>query len=146
MPAKMTSSGVISEPPPIPVIPISTPTPRPTTMISGSIAGRLSLAVQAACRSVLSRPAAVASRAGLCARRAADRVIAPVVEWVVGQVVVGDESPHVAVGPVGQGVELPQAVRLVPLELGSVGARRGLLAAQAGDPGVEPAQGVLQRR
>ena len=35
-PAKMISSGVISEPPPMPVMPIRTPTPRPKTMTSGS--------------------------------------------------------------------------------------------------------------
>ena len=40
MPAKSTSSGVISEPPPIPVRPMRMPTPKPKAMTSGSIGGR----------------------------------------------------------------------------------------------------------
>src|SRR5947209_10397784 len=102
MPAKMISSGVIREPPPIPVIPISTPTPRPKTMINGSMGARLRLAVQAALGLVLPRPASLASRPGLRAGRASDRVVAPVVQRVVRQLVLGDEAPHVAVGPVGK--------------------------------------------
>src|SRR4051812_25036485 len=115
MPAKMISSGVISEPPPIPVIPMRTPTPSPKTMTSGSTA-RLSLAVQAALGLVLPGPAALAARARVRARRASDRLVALVVERVVGQVVLRDEAPHVAVGPVGQRVDLPQAMGLVPLQ------------------------------
>ena len=34
----ISSSGVISEPPPIPVSPTRMPTPNPKTMISGSMA------------------------------------------------------------------------------------------------------------
>src|SRR5690348_13759439 len=111
MPAKMMSSGVISDPPPIPVIPMRTPTPSPKTMTNGSTA-RLPLAVQAALGLVLPGPAPVAARARERARRAPDRVIAAVVQWVVGQVVLGDEAPHVAVAPVRQRVDLPQAVGL----------------------------------
>src|SRR5215207_5317928 len=37
VPMKISSSGVISEPPPIPVSPTSTPTPTPKTMTSGSM-------------------------------------------------------------------------------------------------------------
>src|SRR5918998_5937504 len=38
VPMKISSSGVINEPPPIPVSPTSTPTPSPNTMITGSMA------------------------------------------------------------------------------------------------------------
>src|SRR5215212_5999409 len=54
-------------------------------------------------------PAAVATGAGLRAVRAADRLVALVVQWVVGQVVLDDVTPHVALGPVGERVGLPQA-------------------------------------
>src|SRR2546423_6180339 len=145
IPAKMISSGVIREPPPMPVMPISTPTPSPKTMISGSMATCLSLSVQAALGLVLPRPAALAAGAGVRARRAADRLVAAVVQRGVGQVVLRDEPPHVAVAPVGERIELPQAVRLVPLQLGGVGARRRLFAAKAGHPGIEPAERALER-
>src|ERR1700710_1783255 len=145
IPAKMISSGVIREPPPMPVMPISTPTPSPKTMISGSMAAALPLAVQAALGLVLPGPASLAAGAGVRARGAADRLVAAVVQRVVGQVMLRDEAPDVAVAPVGQRIELPEAVRLVPLQLGSVGARRRLFAAQAGHPGVEPAERALER-
>ena len=38
VPITISSSGVISEPPPIPVSPTRMPTPNPKTMISGSMA------------------------------------------------------------------------------------------------------------
>jgi hypothetical protein len=37
MPKIRISSGVISDPPPMPVMPTSTPIPSPKTMIAGSI-------------------------------------------------------------------------------------------------------------
>jgi len=37
VPMKISSSGVISEPPPMPVSPTRIPTPTPNTMTSGSI-------------------------------------------------------------------------------------------------------------
>src|SRR3954453_1488921 len=37
VPMKRTSSGVMSGPPPMPVMPIRMPTPRPKTMTSGSM-------------------------------------------------------------------------------------------------------------
>src|SRR2546421_4718623 len=146
IPAKMISSGVIRAAAPMPVMPISTPTPSPKTMISGSMAARLALAVEAALGLVQPRPAALAAGAGVRARRAADRLVAAVVQRVVGQVVLRDEAPHIPVAPVGERIELPQGVGLVPLELGGVRARGRLLAAQAGDPGVETAERALQRR
>src|SRR5436190_3522611 len=144
IPAKMIRSGVISEPPPMPVMPISTPTPSPKTMISGSMAAASPLAVQAALGLVLPRPAALAAGAGIGARRAPDRLVAAVVQRVVGQVVLRDEPPNIPVAPLGQRIELPQAVGLVPFELGRVCAGRPMLAPQAGHPGVQAAQRPLQ--
>src|SRR2546421_1984564 len=146
IPAKMISSGVIRAAAPMPVMPISTPTTSPKTMISGSMATCLSLSVQAALGPVLPRPAALAAGAGIRARRAADRLVATVVQRVVGQVVLRDEAPYVAVAPVGQRIELPEAVGLVPFELGGVRAGGRLLAAQSGDPRVQVAERALQRR
>src|SRR5436305_13717426 len=132
MPAKRISSGVISEPPPSPVIPMSSPTPSPKAMISGSIASSLCHRMQAAFGPVLSGPSSLTAGARLGARDAADRVVAPVVQRVVRQLVLGDVPPHIAVAPVRQRVDLPAAVGLVPLELGGAGAGARLLAARAG--------------
>ena len=93
--------------------------------------------VQAALGLAGAGPAAFAPRAGDGAVRAADRRVALVVERVVGQVVLGDVAPHVLVRPVRERVELPALVLGVPGELGRAGARRRLVAAQAGDPGVD---------
>ena len=97
--------------------------------------------------SVFSEPAQRPSRprAGLGARRAPDRGVAAVVQRVVRQVVLGDVGPHVALGPVHQRADLPDLAVGVPAAL--LGGRAGgrLLAAQAGDPRVEPVQGAVQR-
>ena len=53
MPATRMSSGVISEPPPMPVTPTSAPTPRPKRMIAGSMSERARLARGAAGPSTL---------------------------------------------------------------------------------------------
>ena len=128
MPKTRISSGVISEPPPIPVVPTSTPTPRPKSTIAGSITrGRAGAARTRCGRCPAQRPSRPAP--GDRAVRAADRAEAPVVQRVVGDVVRGDVAPHVALGPVGQ--------------------RRGLpLACAASQPsfGVPPARGVWSRR
>src|SRR4051794_25442654 len=68
-------------------------------------------------------PASLAARAADGAVRAADRCVAVVVERVVGHVVVADVAPHVGVGPVGQGRDLPALVLGVPAHLGGAGAR-----------------------
>src|SRR5947209_621072 len=83
--------------------------------------------------------------AGPGAGRAADRVVATVMQRVVGQIPGEDVSPDVGLGPVGQRVELPDPSPLVALELGSPGAGGGLLAAQAADPGASVGQRVLER-
>src|SRR3954470_4309203 len=136
------SSGVISEPPPMPVIPTSMPTPKPKRMIAGSIASGGQ--VQAALDLVGARPASVPAPAGDRAVRAADRVVAAVVQRVVGHVVIGDVAPDVLLGPVGERRALDLArMALVGPELRSRRARRGLLPPQPRDPGVDLAQRAL---
>src|SRR4051812_9547306 len=127
----------------MPVVPTRTPTPKPKTTISGSMG---SLNVQPAFDGVRSRPAAVTARARQSARRAADRVVALIVKWVIGQVVLGDVVPDILVRPRRQRVELPDTPALVALDLLRVRARRSLLAADAGDPGLHTGQRRLQRR
>src|SRR5687768_18356939 len=114
MPAKITSSGVISDPPPMPVMPTRIPTPSPNTTISGSmrsgaLSGRRRGHVQAALGLVLAGPTTLAALARRRAGHAADRGVAAVVQGVVGEVVGDDVIPHVAVRPVDQRVDLPQA-------------------------------------
>src|SRR5215211_6650005 len=99
------SSGVISEPPPMPVAPTSTPTPSPKRTIAGSIRwswNRPSSSgqVQAALDAVGAGPAAIAAGAGDRAMGAADRGVAAVVQGVVRDVVLGDVAPDVVLGPV----------------------------------------------
>ena len=91
------------------------------------------------------RPAALAAAAGLGARRAADRGVALVVQRVVGQVALVDARPEVALGPVGERVVLPHRALVVELDELRVGARGGLLAADAGDPRVGAGQRALER-
>src|SRR3954469_12510512 len=113
MPATMMSSGVISEPPPIPVSPMRIPTPSPKTMTSGSMSGD----VQPALGLVGTGPAAVAATSGqrarpaaplpgLRARAPADRLVAAVVQLVVGQVALVDAAPQVLLGPLDERVVL----------------------------------------
>src|SRR5690242_12289334 len=98
MPANRISSGVMSEPPPMPVNPMRMPTPRPKTMTSGSTPSA-SGDVQPALGLVGARPAALAARARLRARRAADRGVALVVQRVIGQLALEDAVPEVLLGP-----------------------------------------------
>src|SRR6478752_67277 len=143
IPNTRMSSGVMSEPPPIPVVPTRTPTPRPKRIRSGSMS---SARVDAALDLVRARPASGAVAARVGAVRASDRGVAAIVQRVVGDVVGGDVGPDVALGPVGQRVELPQAVLAVPVQLGRVGAPGRLIAAQPGDPGVDVGEGLVERR
>src|SRR3954454_16209869 len=136
------SSGVMSEPPPMPVSPIRMPTPKPKRMTSGSIV----LDVQPALRLVGPRPAARAAVARLRARRAADRGVAAVVQRVVRQVALVDPPPQVLLGPVDERVVLPHRALLVPLDRLGVRAGRRLLAADAGDPCVAAGERALERR
>src|SRR4051812_45505028 len=96
------SSGVMSEPPPLPVRPTRVPTPNPKKTMSGST--RSYLPVQAAFRLPGVRPATLAALGRQRAVRAADRVVAAVVERVVRQLVLVDVGPHLRVRPVGERV------------------------------------------
>src|SRR4051794_920656 len=142
MPATMMSSGVISEPPPIPVSPMRMPTPSPKTMTSGSMSGD----VQPALGLVGPGPAPLAAVARQRARRASDRLVAAVVQRVVGQVALVDAPPQVLLGPVVERVELPDAAAVVELDRLGAGARRALLAADAGDPRVGAVERALEPR
>src|SRR4051795_2099761 len=107
MPKMRISNGVISEPPPMPVAPTSMPTPKPKRTIAGSIRSRQG---QSALDAIRTRPAAFATGAGSGAVRAADRVVALVVQRVVRDVVLGDIAPDVPLAPVRERRALPLAV------------------------------------
>src|SRR3712207_3276672 len=105
------SSGVISEPPPMPVSPTRIPTPSPKTMTSGSMPSRC---VEAALDLAGAGPAAFAAFARLCARDAADRAVAPVVQLVVGEAAPEDPPPDVLLGQRRERRDLEQPVLVVP--------------------------------
>src|SRR5439155_2561749 len=76
---------------------------------------------------------------------AADRAIARLVQRVVRNLVDLDVGPDVLLVPVGERMELPDAVAVRPLELRRRRAARCLVAADARDPGVVRAQRLEQR-
>ena len=75
------------------------------------------------------------NRAG--AMRAADAWIIPIVQLVVGHVVVVDVTPHLLGRPIHDGIDLDQSKLRIPLDLARSRTRRCLVAAYAGDPGSE---------
>src|SRR5205085_9272312 len=88
---------------------------------------------------------ALADRAG--ARRAADRRVALRVEGMHRQAALADVVPDLLLRPFGEGVQLhDRAVVVVDLDLADVRPRRPLVAAQAGDPRVEPGEVPRQRK
>src|SRR5439155_8273898 len=101
-------------------------------------------------RAVLLPPPAPGPRVGARrdrprARRAADALIALVIERVVRQIVGADVVPDLLVRPVRQWVDLDDAaVVVVELDLADVGACGPLVAPQAGDPRVESEQDLHQ--
>src|SRR3712207_6763703 len=110
-PKTTTSSGVISEPPPIPVSPTSVPTPNPKRTMSGSTVPYST--VESAFRLLFLGPAALPAAGGQRAVGAPDRGVTPVVERVVRQLVLVDVGPDLGVAPVSEGIRLPEAVALV---------------------------------
>src|SRR3954471_22794029 len=90
-------------------------------------------------------PTSFAAFSGAGRVRVADRVVAAVVQRVVGQPARADVLPAALLAPVGERARLPELVLLVPTELRCVGPRRGLVAAGAGAPGVEPAECAYER-
>src|SRR5688500_10936462 len=136
----------MSEPPPMPVSPMRTPTPSPKRMTSGSTAsGRRLDDVQAALELLGAGPPPLATRARLRARRAADRRVALVVQRVVRQPAVGDRLPQVLLGPRGERVVLRDPSLVVVLDELGVGARGRLLATDAGDPALRARERPLER-
>src|SRR5271166_762509 len=116
---------------------------RAATLMSGGIDG---LYVDAALGLVRARPAALATRARLRARRAADRLVAAVVQRVVGEVALVDPAPQVLVAPVRERVVLPQAALAVAFDQLGARTRRPLLATYAGDPALRAVQRPPERR
>src|SRR6185312_7166597 len=101
--------------------------------------------VDAALGLVRACPATFAAAARLRAWRAADRLVALVVQRVVGQVALVNAPPQVLVAPVRQRVVLPQAAHVVAFDQLGARARRALLAANARDPALGAAERALQR-
>src|SRR5215471_1146444 len=93
--------------------------------------------MQAAFGLLHSRPASLAPGSRARAVRAADRVVAARMQFVDGEVALGDVRCNVVVGPVRERVRLPELVTLVPAELGSGRTGRRLRAADARDPAVQ---------
>src|SRR4051794_12583766 len=90
---------------------------------------RGSAAVEAALDLVGAGPAAVAAVARLRAVGAPDRGVTAVMQRVVGHVVLSNVPPDVLLAPVGERIDLPQAVRAVPGELGRLRSAVGVIAA-----------------
>src|SRR4051794_34807411 len=101
--------------------------------------------VQPALRLGQAGPAALPPGARRGAGGAADRRVALVVQRVVGQVALEDAPPQVLLGPLDERVVLPDAAALVVLDGLRVRPGGGLLAADAGDPGIGAGQRALQR-
>src|SRR5437667_306490 len=65
---------------------------------------------------------------------ATDAGIAAIVQRIVWHIVLGDERPHVALGPVKQRIDFHQVEFCVPLNDGSLGAIAGLILANGANP------------
>ena len=81
---------------------------------------------------------------GTGAGLAADAWVAPVVELVVGHVVLADVVPHLLFGPGDEGVDLQELVLLVPLYGLHVLSGDALVAAQTANPGIESPEGTAE--
>src|SRR6478672_1842809 len=107
------------------------------------------IAVDAAFELVRAGPAArafvLADEDGARAGNAADGRIARVVQRVVRNLVHVDVRLDALGVPVHDGLDLPDAVPLRPLDALCVGPRQRLLAANAGDPGVVGRERALER-
>src|SRR5438132_2742740 len=87
----------------------------------------------------------LADEDGTRAGDAADRRIARVVQRVVGNLVHVDVRLDALRVPIHDGLDLPDAVTLRPLDALCVCAGQRLLAADAGDPGVVRRERALER-
>src|SRR4051812_49380962 len=117
---------------------------RPVNQRTNPLTGRRSR-VQPAFGPLRAGPAPFAALAWLRGVRVADRLVTLVMQLVVRQGAVADVRPAVVVAPVGERVGLPELVLLVPAELRGIGTQRRLVAADAGDPGVEIEQRAVER-
>src|SRR4051794_41789882 len=117
MPKARMSTGVITDPPPTPVVPTSSPTPSPKRTISGSMSSQGSVGVQAALDLVGARPAAVAAGGGAGGGRGAGRLVTPGVERGGGDGVGHYLGPEPGPGPNGPRGHPPQALGPVPAPL-----------------------------
>src|SRR5207244_8547515 len=102
--------------------------------------GGASARVQPALGLAASGPAPLAPRARARAVGAADGRVTAVVEPVVRQAAGGDELPDAGLVPVGDRARLPEPMARVEAELRRRRAGGALLAADAGDPAVQPRQ------
>src|SRR5256885_14725184 len=87
----------------------------------------------------------LADEDGTRAGDAADRRIARVVQRVVGNLVHVDVRLDALRVPIHDGLDLPDAVALRPLDALCICASQRLLAADAGDPGVVRRERALER-
>src|SRR5918992_2549629 len=105
--------------------------------------------VDAALELVRARPASspllLVGRRRPGAGHAADRAVASVVKRVERDLVDVDVEPDLALVPVGERVDLPDAVALGPLELRGLRAAGRLVAPDPGDPRVVGLQRLEQR-
>src|SRR5262245_16875961 len=79
------------------------------------------------------------------ARGAPDGGEAPVVQAVVGDIVLAHVLPDVIQAPIGEGVQLQQAEGIVRLQLVSGAACHRLVAPQSRDPGLQARESPSQR-
>src|SRR6185312_12733961 len=82
---------------------------------------------------------------GTGARRAADRDEAAGMQRIDRDIVGGDVGGQLLRGPVGDGIDLDQGMRLVPRGERNVGAVGRMLAADAGDPALRAFQLTVER-
>src|SRR5204863_6353410 len=87
----------------------------------------------------------LSSDSGPGAGRAADGAVALVVERVVGHFEGADVLPHLVFAPVGERIELDDPALGVEFLEFQIGARDGLLAALAGDPGFLAPERAIER-
>src|SRR5688572_28534046 len=76
---------------------------------------------------------------------AAEARIVLIVERVVGNGILADVAPDALGAPVGERIDFPEGEPPVPLELPRARTRRGLVAADAGDPRIQRPQLLRQR-
>src|SRR5580693_2677563 len=77
---------------------------------------------------------------GAGAMSATNAGIFAIMQHVVGRVMLADVLPYLLGIPVGEGVNFHQTKFFIPFNFSGAGAGSGLIAADAGDPGLQFAQ------